>query len=187
MSLLFSKASISGLVHITPHCFDDERGSFRKYFERNAFRKHDISAEFTELNVMKSYKKGILRGLHYQDTPSQARLFYVIMGSVFYVALDLRKDSNSFGNYEYFRLSGDCPEAVYIPENFAHGVLTLEDNTIVSYQSDGKYIPEKCGGILWNDSTLSIPWPIDTLAVPLILSEKDRKLQKFNEYKAGKL
>jgi dTDP-4-dehydrorhamnose 3,5-epimerase len=174
-------------MYITPHCFDDERGSFYKYFERNVFEEHGIPADFTELNVMKSYKEGTLRGLHYQDTPSQARLFCVITGSVFYVVLDLRKDSNSFGKYECFYLSGDRPEAVYIPTNFAHGSLTLEDNTIVSYQSNGKYVPEKCSGIRWNDSILNIPWPIDTLDTPLILSEKDGKLQKFNEYKAGKL
>jgi dTDP-4-dehydrorhamnose 3,5-epimerase len=172
---------------ITPHHVNDDRGSFSKYFERNAFEEHGIPANFTELNVMKSYKKGTLRGLHYQNTPSQARLFYVVTGSLFYIALDLRIDSDTFGKYECFYLSGDCPEAIYIPENFAHGTLSLEDNTIVSYQSDGKYIPEKCGGILWNDSMLGIPWPIDTPDVPLILSEKDKKLQKFNEYKAGKL
>jgi dTDP-4-dehydrorhamnose 3,5-epimerase len=144
-----------------------------------------MSAEFTESNMIRTHKRGVIRGLHYQNTPSQARLFYVVSGSVFYVTLDLRKDSNAFGQYESFSLSEDRPQAVYTPENFAHGFLTLEDNTIIFYQSTGKYIPENCGGILWNDNELNIKWPVDDLNISVIISEKDRKLKTFECYKNG--
>jgi dTDP-4-dehydrorhamnose 3,5-epimerase len=184
MPLVFSEAhNISGLTLIIPHHINDERGVFCKYFEKEVFKENGIVADFSESNVIKSGKKGTLRGLHYQNSPSQDRLLYVIAGSIFYVTLDLREGgSDTFGKYEYFYLSEDQPKAIYSPGNFAYGLLSLADNTIVSYQSDGRYMPENCGGILWNDSTLNIPWPIETLNAPLIISEKDRNWATFEQH-----
>jgi dTDP-4-dehydrorhamnose 3,5-epimerase len=183
MPLIFSKTKIPGLILITPHQAKNEHGYFCKYFEREVFRENGLPADFSESNMIMAYKKGNLRGLHYQSTPSQARLFYVITGSVFYVTLDLRRDSDTFGKYEGFFLSEDQPKAIYAPEEFAYGFLSLEDNTIISYQSTGEYIPENCNGIIWNDVRLNIQWPIDYLDVPLIISEKDKLLQTFDRYR----
>jgi dTDP-4-dehydrorhamnose 3,5-epimerase len=104
-------------------------------------------------------------------------LICVITGSTFIVALDLRKNSNTFGKYECFTLPTN-DNAVYISELFALGVLSLEDS-VVGYNCTDKYIPENCGGIIWNDAELNIPWPINPRPV---LSEKDKNLQTFNVY-----
>jgi dTDP-4-dehydrorhamnose 3,5-epimerase len=127
-----------------------------------------------------------LRGLHYQNVPSQERLVFIAMGSVFIVAVDLRKTSRTFGRHECFNLSAGQDKAVYIPGLFALGVLSLEENTVLCYNCTGDYLPEKCGGIIWNDRELNIPWPIDKLDSPLLLSEKDRKLQNFFDFQMKK-
>jgi dTDP-4-dehydrorhamnose 3,5-epimerase len=98
------------------------------------------------------------------------------------VAVDLRSDSLTFGKYKTFRLKEKEHIAVLIPAGFAHGFLSLEDS-IFSYQSIGTYVPENCSGIIWNDKELNIPWPVDEIKCPLIISEKDKVLQTFLEYK----
>jgi dTDP-4-dehydrorhamnose 3,5-epimerase len=181
MPLLFSETNISGLMVITSHQFKDERGAINKYFEKDAFWENGLSTNFSEFNLIKSHK-GVLRGLHYQSSPSQSRLLYAIAGSVFYVVLDLRSDSCTFGNYETFYLSDDQNKAIFIPENFAVGSLSLVENTLVSYLCAGPYIPDNGGGIIWCDKDLNIPWPENILNTPLIISEKDKNLQTFQQY-----
>ncbi|GHU57338.1 hypothetical protein FACS189442_6320 [Spirochaetia bacterium] len=107
---------------------------------------------------------------------------YIVSGSVFIAAIDLRDNSPTFGGAEGFLFSANQQRAIYIPEYFANGVLAMENNTIISYGCVGKFIPENCGGIIWNDSDLDIPWPAGALNAPLIISEKDNGLQTFRQY-----
>ncbi|GHV82552.1 dTDP-4-dehydrorhamnose 3,5-epimerase [Spirochaetia bacterium] len=183
---IFSKTNIDELVLISPHQFDDENGCFFKYFEKDVYREHGIAADFSEFSVNITHKRGTLKGMPYQRNPSQARLVYLIAGAIFDVALDLRKDSATFGKYECFYLSKENNKAIYMPENFAHGILILEDNTVICESFTGKYIPENCGRIIWNDKDLNIPWPIDTLGMAPIVSEKDSKAETFVQFLANR-
>jgi dTDP-4-dehydrorhamnose 3,5-epimerase len=184
MPLRFKETPIAGLMLISVHRATDDRGYFLKYFEKRAFLERGLPVDFSDLCEIMSVK-GTLRGMHYQSNPSQGRLIQVISGSVFNVALDLREKSSSFGMYECLTLSKGM--AVFVPENFANGLLALEDNTITTCHFTGAYVAENCGGILWNDKELNIPWPVDTLGTPLIISEKDRNLQTFARYREKKI
>lgn len=184
MPFEFKQTEISGVIVITPHLFFDERGIYLKHYEKNIFASHGITCDFTESSDLYSVK-GALRGLHYQTIESQAKLIHVVSGKVFDVALDLREDSKTFGKYHTELLSADNHKVVYIPEGFAHGYIALEDNTIFSYQSSGKYTPESCGGIRWNDPQLNIPWPLKEYGIKkVIATKKDNDWPTFSEYTA---
>ena len=165
-------STIRGLYLITPHLFSDFRGDYKKVYEKEIYAAHGIRAEFTETSEIVS-GKGVLRGLHYQTVDSQAKLVHVIKGKIYDVAVDLRPDSETFGQWAGYLLEEGDNKAVYIPEDFAHGFLVLEDNTVFTYQCSGVYRPEYCGGIQWNESELSIDWPLEDIP-EVILSEKDR-------------
>ena len=180
MPILFSETSISGLLIISAHQASDERGYLTKYFERDIFIEKGLIAEFYEsVEIMST--KGTLRGLHYQTNPLQARLIHVITGSTFNAALDLRTASATFGKHECCYLSRD--KAIFVPENFANGFLTMEDNTIIACHYLDKFVTENNNGILWNDPDLNIPWPVEKLRTTLKISEKDKTLQSFKQYK----
>lgn len=186
MSFKFTNTKIKGLLLIEPHFFLDERGYFIKDFEKETFFKQGLPIEFYESNESKS-KKGTLRGLHFQKRYSQGKLIRVIKGAVYDVAVDLRKDSKTFGKWQGFYLSEKDQKMLYIPENFAHGFLTLEEDTIFSYKCTNKYSPTDEDGIIWNDDILSIDWPLQLVDYKSIISEKDSKLQSFMEFKNNKL
>lgn len=172
--------TIRGLYVITPHLFTDFRGDYKKVYEKGAYSAHGISQAFSETSEIVS-GKGVCRGLHYQTVDSQAKLVHVIKGKLFDVAVDLRPDSETFGQWAGYLLSGDDNKAIFIPEDFAHGFLVLEDQTIFTYQCSGTYRPEYCGGIMWNDSDLSIDWPLTKEEI--ILSEKDKHNIRLIDYK----
>jgi dTDP-4-dehydrorhamnose 3,5-epimerase len=180
MPFRFHTTTISGLTLIEPHLFLDERGSYKKYYEKAIFKENGISGEFTESSEIISHK-GVLRGLHYQIKHSQAKLLHVVAGEIFDVALDLRLGSAAFGKWEAFYLGNDGDKMLYIPAGFAHGFLVLANNTVFSYQSSGKYDPASSDGIVWNDPTLHINWPLSRVE-DVIVSEKDKKLQTFLEF-----
>ncbi|MDD5490112.1 MAG: dTDP-4-dehydrorhamnose 3,5-epimerase, partial [Candidatus Moranbacteria bacterium] len=143
------------------------------------FAENGIDAKFVQDNHSLSARKGVLRGLHFQTPPNaQAKLVRVTQGKVFDVIVDLRKDSPTFGKWEGFEISADGFEMLFIPRGFAHAYCTLEDNTEFQYKVDGFYAPESDSGIIWNDPTLNIKWPIKDP----ILSEKDSKLQFFKDF-----
>lgn len=182
MSFIFNKTEIDDLISIMPHMFLDERGVYKKYYEKNIFAENGITCEFSESSDLHS-KKGALRGLHYQMVESQAKLIHVISGTVFDVALDLRPNSKTFGQYHTELLKAEENKVVFIPEGFAHGFISLTDNTIFSYQCSGRYIPEVCGGIRWDDPVLNIPWPLEEYGIgQVIVTEKDKKWPTFMEY-----
>lgn len=178
----FHETDIQGLIIIEPHMFYDDRGLYEKYYEKNIFSKQGITCEFTESSDLYS-KKGALRGLHYQSVDPQAKLIHVICGVIFDVAVDLRKGSPTFGKYRAEILDEKNKKGVFVPEGFAHGFIALTDNTIFSYQCSGKYLPEACCGIRWDDPTLNIPWPLEEYGIKeIIATEKDQNWPTFEEY-----
>ena len=182
MSFQFYETNVEGVILIEPHIYPDERGLYKKYYEKYVFAENGISCEFTESSDIYS-QKGALRGLHYQTEESQAKLIHVLKGALFDVALDLRKDSPTFGKYHTELLTDIEDNALFIPEGFAHGFISLADDTIFSYQCSGRYIPAACGGIRWNDPELNISWPLKEYGVNhIIATEKDKNWPALSEY-----
>jgi dTDP-4-dehydrorhamnose 3,5-epimerase len=176
----FEETGIKGLQIIHPFVAYDERGFFMKTYEQNIFKEHGI--ELGNAEDMTSYsKKGVLRGVHFQTKHSQDKLIRVLKGEVWDVAVDLRKGSETYGKWQGFYLSDENKVSVYIPQGFAHGFLVLSDEAIFSYRCGQGYYPDYDSGIIWNDNTLNIAWPLDRVK-DVILSEKDRKMQTFEEF-----
>jgi dTDP-4-dehydrorhamnose 3,5-epimerase len=174
----FIKVEIEGLIIIEPNVFEDDRGYFYESYNQEEFSKNGIIEPFLQDNQSLS-QKNVLRGLHFQKPPfSQAKLIRVVQGSVLDVAVDLRKSSKTYGQQYATELSATNKRMFYIPEGFAHGFLTLEDNTIFSYKCSSFYNKESEGSLLWNDKDLGIDWGIKNP----ILSEKDEQAQNFNHY-----
>jgi len=182
MAFSFEKTDIDGLLVIYPHMFPDDRGVYKKYYEKYIFSENGITCDFTESSNLYS-KKGALRGLHYQTVDSQAKLIHVIKGMLFDVAVDLRENSRTFGKYHAELVKAEDHKVVFIPEGFAHGFISLTEETIFSYQCSGRYVPEACGGIIWNDLKLAIPWPLEEYGIKdVITTEKDRSWPTLDEY-----
>lgn len=182
MPFEFKKTDIDGLVVITPHMYPDDRGLYKKYYDKNIYAINGVTCEFNESSDLYS-KKGALRGLHYQTEDSQAKLVHVISGILYDVALDLRENSPTFGKYHTELLVAEDNKVVFIPKGFAHGFIALTDNTIFSYQCSGKYVPEACGGIRWDDPDLNIPWPLKEYDIDnVIATEKDKNWPTLAEY-----
>lgn len=186
MAFSFNKTEIEGVLIISPHIYPDDRGLYKKNYEKFIFEENGIKCSFNESSDLYS-RKGALRGLHYQTVDSQAKLIHVIKGVLFDVALDLREDSTTFGKYHAELLTDKEEKVLFIPEGFAHGFIALTDDTVFSYQCSGRYIPEACGGIRWNDPELSIPWPLSEYGVDhVIATEKDNSWPTMSEYIKGK-
>lgn len=182
MAFTFQNTDIDGLIIIEPHIYTDERGIYRKNYEKYIFSENGIDCDFTESSDLFS-KKGSLRGLHYQTVDSQAKLIHAIRGILFDVAVDLRNSSPTFGQYHTEILDGLTRKCVFIPSGFAHGFISLTDDTIFSYQSSGQYHAEYAGGIRWDDPELNIPWPLKEYEIDnVILTEKDKNLATLSEY-----
>ena len=179
MPFSFSNLEIPDVKLVIPKHYSDERGYFLENFKESEFSANKINAKFVQDNVSFS-TKGVLRGLHYQIKPKeQAKLVSVISGEIFDVAVDIRKDSPTFGKWVGRIISEKNHEMLYIPEGFAHGFCTLSNTANVLYKVTNEYSPENEQGIIWNDPNVSISWPIKNL----IVSEKDKKLptlQKLN-------
>jgi dTDP-4-dehydrorhamnose 3,5-epimerase len=169
---------IKGLIEIFPKVFGDQRGFFLETF--NAPRYNDIlrNIQFVQDNFSSS-NKGVLRGLHFQIPPySQGKLVQVITGSALDVAVDLRRNSETYGQHVKVLLSSEKRNQFWIPEGFAHGFLALEDNTIFSYKCTNYYNPQSEVTILWNDRNLKIDWQIDNP----IISPKDKEGVLFKDF-----
>tara|TARA_B100000900_G_scaffold386123_1_gene376318 strand:+ start:391 stop:933 length:543 start_codon:yes stop_codon:yes gene_type:complete len=175
-----SKTKINGLIIITPKVFFDDRGSFFESWNSDQFNNVGINDIFDQDNQSIS-SKNVLRGLHFQNPPyAQSKLVRVIKGSVLDVAVDLRKSSPTYGEHHSLILSGENKISFYIPKGFAHGFLSLEDDTIFSYKCSGKYNKSSEESLIWNDSDLKIDWGISNP----IVSEKDSNAKYFNEFKS---
>jgi dTDP-4-dehydrorhamnose 3,5-epimerase len=161
--------------------FGDPRGYFFESFNQKDFlNQTGLEINFVQDNQSKS-SKGVLRGLHFQIGDSeQSKLVRVIQGSVLDVAVDLRKNSPTFGKHITVELTGSNHKQLFIPRGFAHGFVVLSETAIFFYKCDNYYNPQRESGIIYNDSDLNIDWKL--LDTDLILSEKDRKLDSFEAY-----
>jgi dTDP-4-dehydrorhamnose 3,5-epimerase len=171
---------LNGVKLIKPNVFYDTRGYFFESFNKNAFAAINISTEFVQDNFSFS-SKNVLRGLHFQNPPfAQAKLVSVLRGRVLDVAVDIRKNSATYGQHFICELSEENKLMLYIPEGFAHGFLTMENDTLFSYKCSNVYNKESESGIMWNDPDINIKWDI---ANP-ILSAKDETNTLFKNFKS---
>ena len=169
---------IEGLKIITPQVFGDSRGYFMETYNYNDFKEAGIDQVFVQDNQSAS-KKGVLRGLHYQEAPyGQAKLVRCGRGRIYDVAVDIRKDSKTFGEYVKVELSEENKHMLYIPEGFAHGFVVLSEEAELLYKASGEYAPQADRGVLWCDKDINIDWGID---FDPILSEKDQKQPTLKE------
>lgn len=176
----FIKTKIEGLIIIEPSVFADNRGFFTETYNRKVFAENGIDVQFIQDNHSRS-SKGVLRGLHFQKPPfAQDKLIRCTRGEVFDVAVDLRKNSPTFGQWEGVILSEDNKKMFFIPKGFSHGFLVLSDIVDFQYKCSNFYNKESEGGLLWNDPDLKIDWP---QMENLILSEKDKLWPKLEEIK----
>jgi len=169
---------IEGLLLYKPTVFTDKRGYFTETYNFNDFSALGVSDYFVQDNQSMSHK-GALRGLHFQGPPyAQAKHVRVISGAVLDVVVDIRKDSPTYGRHYTIELTAQNFLQLYIPEGFAHGFLTLEDNTLFAYKCSRYYNKESEGGLMWNDPAFDIEWGITSPQ----LSEKDYYYESFKDF-----
>jgi len=172
------KTSINDLVIIKPTVFEDHRGYFFESYNKEVFLRHGIDQNFVQDNESMS-AKGVLRGLHFQKPPfTQGKLVRVMRGSVLDVAVDIRKNSPTYGQWASVVLSQENKWMYWVPPGFAHGFVTLEDHTIFFYKCTNVYNKESEGSISWNDLDLNIDWKITNP----VLAEKDKKAPAFKGF-----
>jgi dTDP-4-dehydrorhamnose 3,5-epimerase len=162
--------NLPGVCVIEPNVFGDERGFFMETYNKHAFEQIGIDHTFVQDNQSRS-SRGVLRGLHYQLNQPQAKLVRVTLGEVYDIAVDVRRGSETFGQWTGVTLTADNKQMLFIPEGFAHGFCVISESAEFAYKCSDFYAPDEERGIIWNDPQLAIPWPLDG-AEPL-LSPKD--------------
>lgn len=173
------KIDIAGPLVIVPKVFGDDRGYFFESYSEELFREAGLNLHFCQDNQSKS-RKGTLRGLHFQAPPySQGKLVRVVHGSVLDVIVDIRRSSQTFGEHFAIELNDREHKMLWVPPGFAHGFLTLEDDTVFSYKCTQFYHPASEGAIRWNDPDLGINWGTSEV----LISEKDAVAPLFNQFK----
>jgi len=178
-TFVFKETPIKDLLLIETVIFTDDRGNFQETFRQDLFAQHGVNLDFVQSNQSRS-KRHVLRGLHFQTEHPQGKLVRAICGEVYDVAVDLRKESPTFGKWYGVTLGRENKRQLYVPPGFAHGFLTLSDEAIVLYNCTDYYDAPGQDGIVWNDPTLAIDWPIGENHP--ILSEKDQNNKTFAEY-----
>ena len=178
MPFEFEKQNIKDVILIKPQVFSDNRGFFLESYKKSDFEANGISVEFNQDNHSKS-SKHVLRGLHYQANPySQAKLVRCVRGRIYDIAVDLRKESETYKKYVKVKLSEENKCMLFIPQGFAHGFVVLSEEAEIIYKASGEYNPEADRGIFWKDKDLNINWEID---FEPILSLKDQNLPCLSE------
>ena len=176
--LIFNETKLKGSYIIDLEKINDERGFFSRSWDSQIFEEMGLNSNMKQCNVSFNKKKGTLRGMHYQYYPhEEAKLVRCTQGSVYEVMIDLRKNSPSFKQWEAIELSSDEHKMLYIPEGFALGFQTLEDNTELFYQMSEKYVPESARGINYKDPEFKIDWPLEIETI----SERDSSFEFFKE------
>ena len=172
----FTETELKGAFVVEPERLEDERGFFARSWCLREFEAHGLNARLVQCDISFSKAKGTLRGMHYQLSPFQeAKLVRCTQGSIYDVIIDLRPGSPTFKKYFGCALTAENRRALYVPEGFGHGFVTLEDATEVFYQMSEFYSPEHARGVRWNDPAFGIPWPL----TPTTMSEKDRTCPDF--------
>jgi dTDP-4-dehydrorhamnose 3,5-epimerase len=169
--MIFTETRLKGAYIVELEQRVDERGFFARFYCQDEYAKQGLDQNFVQINNSLSLKKGTLRGLHYQLAPkAETKVIRCLMGGLFDVILDLRIDSPTFGKYYGIELTEDNRRMLYVPKGFAHGFLTLADNTEALYLVSEFYAPDYERAIRWNDPQFQIDWPFE----PLVISEKDK-------------
>lgn len=173
----FIETKIKGVYIIDVKTYGDHRGYFMETYKESDFTEAGLNYRFVQDNQSSS-RKGVLRGLHFQKTYPQAKLVRVLRGEVFDVAVDLRKESETYGQWVGALLSGENKRQFMIPRGFAHGFVVVSDYAEFAYKCDEFYHPEDEGGLIWNDPDIGVEWPD---VGEIILSEKDKKNPSFEQ------
>jgi dTDP-4-dehydrorhamnose 3,5-epimerase len=174
---------LPGVLLLKPKRFIDSRGYFVETYNERDFRAAGVAPVFIQDNQSLSFERGTIRGLHFQLPPAQqAKLVRVLVGGIFDVVIDLRVGSPTYGEWIGQELSAEGGEQVFIPGGLAHGFCTLEPRTEVGYKVDRPYAPDRASGIVWNDPTLRIAWPVPDYEATI--SEKDRRLSPLSVFKS---
>src|SRR4051812_7478734 len=174
------RLGIDGPLIVVPNKVTDSRGFFAETFRADVLAKHGVEAAFVQDNQIRSAKKGVIRGLHYQTPPrAQGKLIRCTRGAIFDVAVDIRVGSRSYGRHVALELSAANWHQLWIPTGFAHGYMTLENDCEVIYKVTDYYAPDCERGIAWNDPVLAIDWPLES--TELVLSDKDRRQPRLAE------
>lgn len=170
MPFEFENLGAPGVLLIKPKIFKDDRGFFLETYKKGDYKKAGIDAEFVQDNYSRS-AYGVLRGMHFQREPyAQAKIVQCTRGVIYDVAVDLRRDSPTFGRYATAILSENNRYQIYVPRGYAHGFLVLSDIAEVMYKVDNPYSPECEGGLIWDDPDVDIRWPIDDP----VIAERDK-------------
>ena len=184
MPFEFEPQKIKDVILVKPKVFGDNRGFFMESYKKSEFAANGIDAGFNQDNHSKSTAH-VLRGLHYQAKPyGQAKLVRCSRGRIYDVAVDIRPNSPTYGQYVKVELSEDNKQMLFIPEGFAHGFVVLSDQAELLYKASGEYNPQADRGILWCDKEINIDWGID---FEPILSDKDKKQPELNKINKGEL
>lgn len=174
----FTETKLKGSYVIEPERFDDERGFFAPVYSAKDFAAHGINDRFVEGNLSFNRKRATLRGMHYQAAPhAQVKVVRCTLGAIFDVGIDLRPESPTFKQWVGVELTAQNRLSLLIPSGFAHGYLTLEDNTEVHYEVSNFYAPESSRGIRWDDPAFGIEWPC---AGELVINDRDRTYPNLN-------
>jgi dTDP-4-dehydrorhamnose 3,5-epimerase len=173
---------LDGVLIIEPKVFPDERGFFMESFQKQRYRQAGITAEFVQDNISRSVRN-TLRGLHYQHPNGQAKLVQVLEGEIYDVAVDIRRDSPTFGRWVDVILSAENQRQFFIPAGFAHGFCVLSPIALFLYKCSDFYTPEAEGGICWDDPDLAIPWPVESP----ILSQRDSRFTPLRHVASHRL
>jgi len=175
--LIFTETKLKGSYIVDIEQINDERGFFARSWDKNIFDQKGLNSNLFQCNISFNKKKGTLRGMHFQEEPYQeAKLVRCTRGSVYEVMIDLRENSSTFKQWEAIELHSDNHKMLYIPEGFALGFQTLEDNTELFYQMSQFYMPKFSRGVRWNDEAFKISWPLDIS----VISQKDQSFNSFN-------
>jgi len=175
--LIFTPTPLTGAFVIAPERRNDQRGFFARAWCREEFETHGLNERLVQCNISFNLRKGTWRGMHYQDSPrAEAKLVRCTMGSIWDVIVDLRPDSPTFRQHFAVTLSAENRQMLYVPETFAHGFLTLQDNSEVFYQMSEFHAPSRDRGFRWNDPYFSIQLPMEVT----VISQRDRDYPDFH-------
>ena len=176
--MIFTESKLKGAFTIEIERLEDERGFFARSWCRREFEAHGLDSELVQCNISFNLKAGTLRGMHYQASPfEEDKLIRCTKGAIHDVIVDLRPVSPTFGQYENFLLTSENRRMLFVPKSFAHGFLTLEDETEVFYQMSEFYSPEHSRGFRWNDPRIGIDWPHEIN----VISARDRNYPDFTQ------
>ena len=174
--MIFIETKLKGAFIVEPECQEDERGFFARTWCQREFEAHGLNPRLVQCNISFNKKKGTVRGMHFQVAPhEETKLVRCTIGAIFDVIIDLRSKSPTYKQWVAIKVNAENRKMLYVPEGFAHGFQTLEDNTEVFYQMSEFFHPECARGVRWDDPLFGVEWPIDEFTI----SDKDRAYKDF--------